>query len=164
MTARPTAPPVTREMLAAPTTTPNGGPRSAPVARILVRPARAGNADDLAGIQHVAKVCGLMLGLDHNDWSPIVLVAERAGQIIGVVQALPAKPAAIVTVLGVLPEFRGSRAGYDLIKGAELALRLVGCRAWVAYARMDLEEWQATIKKWGAHESELPLYEYVKAL
>ena len=93
--------------------------------------------------------CGLGDGLV-SEWSGIILVAERGGEVIGFAQAIPAKPISFFAYLAVLPQFQKSRAGYKLVEGVELLLRANGCQEWSAFIDADSSSWQRTVEAWGA--------------
>lgn len=117
---------------------------------MIVRPARQ---EDIPAIVEIVERCGLGVdGLDYTQWSGIVLVAVRQSEVVGFVAALPAKPYAVITEIGVLPEHQKGRACTELIKAAELALRLAGCRAWAGYVG-ESRGLESTLKSWGAEST-----------
>ena len=98
---------------------------------MIVRPAKTA---DLVAIVEIVDRCALRAeGLQYDEWTGVLLVAERQGQVIGFMAALPGKPYAVVTEMGVLPEHQKSRAAVKLWESMELLLRSLGCRAWTAY-------------------------------
>ncbi len=98
---------------------------------MIVRPAQQ---QDLPAIVSVIERCGLsMEGLEYTDWSGVVLVAIRQSEVVGFISALPAKPYAVITEMGVLPEHQKGRAARMLIDGMDLLLRHLGCTAWAGY-------------------------------
>ena len=123
----------------------------APSARLVIRPATLA---DLPALKHICRVCDLARGMDLSDFVPVPLVAVRQtadrAEVIGLVQAVAGRPTGIIGLLGVLPEHRGSRAAFELVKAAELALRLVGCPTWIALIDGVQTEWRQTLEKWGA--------------
>lgn len=113
---------------------------------MIVRPARNTDGD---AINKIRTECGL--GDDHvYEWTGIILVAERGGEIVGFAQAIPAKPISFFALLGVLPEHRKSRAAHKLVEGIELLLRANGCTEWVAFIDADNGSWSKTVESWGA--------------
>ena len=113
---------------------------------MLVRPARPA---DLPHVVDIVERCGLAaLGLVYTEWTGVLLVAERQGQVIGFMSALPGKPYAVVTEMGVLPEHQKSRAAVKLWESMELLLRSLGCTAWTAYVG-DKREVNDTMPKLG---------------
>ena len=117
---------------------------------MIVRPARA---DDIPAIVEIVERCGLGVdGLEYSQWSGIVLVAVRQSEVVGFVSALPAKPYAVITEIGVLPEHQKGRACTELIKAMELALRLAGCSAWAGYVG-DVRGLDEAMKTWGAEST-----------
>ena len=122
-----------------------------PSARLVIRPATLA---DLPALQHICRVCDLARGMDLSDFVPVPLVAVRQmadrAEVIGLIQAIAGRPTGIIGLLGVLPEHRGSRAAFELVKAAELALRLVGCPTWIALIDGTQTDWMATIEKYGA--------------
>ncbi len=111
-----------------------------------IRPAR--NTDGPA-LSKIMTECGL--GDEPvYEWSGIVLVAERGGEVIGFAQAIPAKPISFFAYLAVLPAFQKSRAGYKLVEGVELLLRANGCTEWSAFIDAGSGSWQKTVENWGA--------------
>ncbi len=114
---------------------------------MIVRPA---THTDIPAIIEIVGRCGLGVeGLDYSQWAGIVLVAVRQSEVIGFVSALPAKPYAVITEIGVLPEHQKGRACTELMKAVELALRLAGCTAWAGYVG-DARGLDDTMKTWGA--------------
>lgn len=114
---------------------------------MIVRPAKA---EDIASIIEIVERCGLKVdGLNYSEWSGIVLVAVRQAQVVGFVSCLPAKPYAVITELGVLPEHQHGRACTELLKSLELLLRHVGCTAWSG-AVGDKRGLDEMLTKWGA--------------
>lgn len=114
---------------------------------MIVRPARQ---EDLPAIVEIVERCGLRVdGLDYSRWTGVLLVAERQGQVIGFMAALPGVPYAVITEMGVLPEHQGSRAAVKLWEGMELLLRSMGVRSWAAFIgeKRDVNE---TMPKLGA--------------
>ena len=100
---------------------------------MIVRPAQA---QDLPAIVSIVERCNIGAeGIDYSQWTGIVLVAVRQAQIVGFISAMPGKPYAIITEIGVLPEHQKGRACHMLIKSMELLLRYLGCPAWAAYVR-----------------------------
>lgn len=98
---------------------------------MIVRPAKD---SDLPRVVEVVERCGLAAeGLDYTSWTGVLLVAERQGEVIGFIAALPGKPYAVVTEMGVLPEYQKGGASYKLWQGMELLLRSMGCTAWAGY-------------------------------
>jgi hypothetical protein len=114
---------------------------------MIVRPAKDG---DVARVVEIVERCGLAAeGLSYRDWSGVLLVAERQGEVIGFIAALPGKPYAVITEMGVLPEHQKGRAAVKLWESMELLLRSVGCTAWAAYVG-DKREVNETMPKLGA--------------
>ena len=117
---------------------------------MIVRPARQ---EDIPAIVEIVERCGLGVdGLDYTQWSGIVLVAVRQSEVVGFVSALPAKPYAVITEIGVLPEHQKGRACTELMKSVELALRLAGCHAWAGYVG-DVRGLDEAMKTWGAEST-----------
>ena len=117
---------------------------------MLVRPATQA---DIPPIVEIVERCGLGAdGLDYAQWSGLVLVAVRQSEVVGFVSALPAKPYAVITEIGVLPEHQKGRACTELMKAAELALRLAGCHAWAGYVG-ESRGLESTLKSWGAEST-----------
>lgn len=113
---------------------------------MIIRPAR--NTDGPA-ISKVMIECGL--GEEPvYEFTGIVLVAERGGEVIGFAQAIPAKPVAFFALLAVHPTFQKSRAAYKLVEGVELLLRASGCHEWSAFIDEGNASWQRTVETWGA--------------
>ena len=114
---------------------------------MIVRPAKE---SDLPRVLDIVERCGLGVeGLDYSAWTGILLVAERQSFVIGFIAALPGKPYAVVTEMGVIPEYQGSRAAVKLWESCELLLRSMGCTAWTAYVG-DKREVNQTMPKLGA--------------
>ncbi len=159
MATNPTAPIVTLEMLAATSTTPNGGPRTTGrVQHLVVRPA---TADDLPAINVVLESCHLAMV---DDLSPTVLVAVRDNTIVGCIQAINTRPCGLIMLMAVLPAYRHGRTALKLIEAAELTLRLQGCPAWQCLVRGDRHEWMETIRAWGATETDRNMRVFRKEL
>ena len=98
---------------------------------MIVRPAKD---VDLPMIQEIIRRCDLAVeGVDYTDWTGILLVAVRGGEVIGFLWASPGKPYATIHEVGVLPEHQRGRAGTKLIESAELLLRSLGSRCWAGY-------------------------------
>jgi len=98
---------------------------------MIVRPARE---QDVPAIQAIVEACGLAAdGIDYTKWTGIMLVAVRQSEVVGFLQCLPARPYAVVTEIGVLPQHQKGRACHELIKGLELILRGQGVTAWTGY-------------------------------
>lgn len=113
-----------------------------------VRPAKR---EDLPAIGDILAACDLLApGVNYDEWTGWLLVAERAGQVIGMIHVLPAKPYAIVTEFGVLPVFQKSRAGHKLIEAAELLLRANGFAIWAAFVGANRNGFHLTVEAWGA--------------
>jgi N-acetylglutamate synthase-like GNAT family acetyltransferase len=114
---------------------------------MTIRPA---TAEDLPAIQTIVTRCGLAAeGLDYSAWTGIVLVAVRQGEVVGFLSALPGKPYAVITEMGVLPEHQKGRACRMLIESVELILRHLGCPAWAGYVG-DTRGIDSLLKQWGA--------------
>ncbi len=113
-----------------------------------IRPAKT---DDLPAIRDILQACDLMIeGVDYSEWSGWLLVAERQGQVIGMIHVLPAKPYSLVMEFGVLPAFQKSRAAHKLIEAAELLMRSQGQMAWGAFVGDNRNGFHATVEAWGA--------------
>ena len=98
---------------------------------MIVRPARQ---EDLPAIVEIIERCGLGVdGMDYSRWTGVLLVAERQGQVIGFLAALPGAPYAVLTEMGVLPEHQKGRAAVKLWEGMELLLRSLGVSTWAAF-------------------------------
>lgn len=98
---------------------------------MIVRPAKD---TDIPVITEIVERCGLRAdGVDYTQWTGIVLVAQRGSEVIGFIHALPGRPYAIVTEIGVLPEHQKGRAAVKLWESAELLLRAAGMTAWAAF-------------------------------
>lgn len=118
---------------------------------MTIRPA---TQDDVPAILTIVEKCALGLeGVDYSKWDGLTLVAQRGMEVVGFVNVLPAKPLAVITEIGVLPEHQGGRALVELMKGLELLLRSLGCKAWVGYvgekrtrAREVLSHWENTVE------------------
>ena len=107
---------------------------------MIVRPAQS---KDIPAIIEIVERCGLGVeGLDYSEWSGVLLVAVRQSEVVGFINALPAKPYAVITEMGVLPEHQKGRAARMLIDGMDLLLRHLGCRAWAGYVgdKRDMSE------------------------
>ena len=87
--------------------------------------------------------------MSYSDWSGVLLVAVRQGEVVGFIAALPGKPYAVVTEMGVLPEHQKGRAAVKLWESMELVLRHIGCSAWAAYVGSKREV-NETMPKLGA--------------
>lgn len=112
-----------------------------------VRPARP---EDLPWVQKILTECEIAVDQDMSEFTGICLVCVRGGEVIGFAQAIPAKPIAYFALLGVLPAYQKTRAGYKLVEGIELLLRAAGCREWSAFVRQDASSWKKTVEAWGA--------------
>ena len=114
---------------------------------MIVRPA---TTVDLPAIQEIVSRCGLAAdGIDYTAWTGVLLVAVRQTEVIGFIAALPGKPYAVVTELGVLPEHQKGRACTKLLESMELILRSLGMTAWSGYVgdKRGLDE---MLTRWGA--------------
>ncbi len=114
---------------------------------MIVRPAQE---KDLPTIVAIVERCDLKTeGLNYHDWSGILLVAQRQSEVVGFIAALPGKPYAVITEMGVLPEFQKGSAARRLLEGMELLLRSLGIKAWSAYigSKREVNE---TMPKLGA--------------
>ena len=117
---------------------------------MIVRPAQD---KDLPAILNIVERCGVKVdGLNYADWSGILLVAVRQSEVIGFISALPGKPYAVITEMGVLPEHQKSRAARELWQGVELLLRSLGVSAWAAFIG-EKREVNETMPKLGAVET-----------
>ena len=117
---------------------------------MIVRPAQD---KDLPAILNIVERCGVKVdGLNYADWSGILLVAVRQSEVIGFISALPGKPYAVITEMGVLPEHQKSRAARELWQGVELLLRSLGIPAWAAFIG-EKREVNETMPKLGAVET-----------
>ena len=117
---------------------------------MIVRPARQ---EEIPTIVEIVERCGLRADdVDYSQWSGLVLVAVRQSEVEGFVAALPAKPYAVITEIGVLPEHQKGRACTELMKAVELALRLAGCHAWAGYVG-ESRGLDGTLKSWGAEST-----------
>jgi N-acetylglutamate synthase-like GNAT family acetyltransferase len=117
---------------------------------MIVRPAQQ---KDIPAIVEIVERCGIGVeGLDYSTWTGVLLVAERGGQVVGFMAALPGSPYAVVTEMGVLPEHQKGRAAVKLWEGMELILRSMGVRAWAAFIgeKRDVND---TMPKLGAVET-----------
>jgi len=117
---------------------------------VIVRPAQA---KDLAYVAKILTECEIADGQDMTEFTGILLVAERGGEVIGFAQAIPAKPIAFFALLAVLPAHRKTRAALKLVEGVELLLRASGCIAWSAFVDESNETWKKTVETWGGQPS-----------
>lgn len=116
---------------------------------MIIRPARK---EDLPAIGDILAACDLMVrGVDYDDWTGWLLVAERQGQVIGMVHVIPAKPYAIIAELGVLPAFQKGRAAVKLMEAAELLLRQSSHPVWAAWIGASRNGFHASVEAWGGH-------------
>ncbi len=114
---------------------------------MIVRPAQE---KDLAAVQTIIERCDLKAeGLSYTDWSGVLLVAQRQSEVVGFIAALPGKPYAVITEMGVLPEYQKGSAARRLLEGMELLLRSMGVKAWTAYVGSKREV-NETMPKLGA--------------
>ena len=114
---------------------------------MIIRPA---TPKDLPDIGLILDACDLRVeSVDYADWTGWLLVAERQGQVIGLIHVIPAKPYSIIAEYGVLPEFQKGRAAHKLIEAAELLLRTNGLPGWAAYVGDRRNGFHATITEWG---------------
>ena len=98
---------------------------------MLIRPAQE---KDLPAVMAIIERCDLRAeGLNYADWSGVLLVAQRGSEVVGFIAALPGKPYAVITEMGVLPEYQKGSAARRLLEGMELLLRSMGVKAWTAY-------------------------------
>ena len=117
---------------------------------MIVRPALA---KDLPRVVGLVERCGLAAeGVRYTDWSGVLLVAERQGEVIGFISALPGKPYAVITEMGVLPEHQKGRAAVKLWESLELLLRSMGVTAWASYVG-EKREVNEIMPKLGAVET-----------
>ena len=117
---------------------------------MIVRPAMA---KDLSRVVDIVERCGLAAeGVGYTDWSGVLLVAERQGEVIGFISALPGKPYAVITEMGVLPEHQKGRAAVKLWESLELLLRSMGVTAWASYVG-EKREVNEIMPKLGAVET-----------
>ena len=115
---------------------------------MIVRPAKD---VDLPMIQEIIRRCDLAVeGVDYTDWTGILLVAVRGGEVIGFLWAMPGKPYAMINEVGVLPEHQRGRAGTKLIESAELLLRSMGNTGWGGYVGSKRVEAHAGLPGLGA--------------
>lgn len=118
------------ESLAPPLAARNGHAYVTDAHHFEIRPA---TVDDIPAIHALLDRTGLLIdGADYSNFSHVTLVGVRAGEIVGMIQALPAKPYAVVTDLAIAPEYHRRGYGFRLLQAIELALRMYGCTAWVA--------------------------------
>ena len=114
---------------------------------MIVRPALA---KDLPRVVEIVERCGLSAeGVGYGDWSGVLLVAVRQSEVIGFMAALPGKPYAVITEMGVLPEHQKSRAARELWQGMEILLRSLGVTAWASYIG-EKRDLNTTMPKLGA--------------
>lgn len=89
--------------------------------------------DDLPAVHRLLDEAGLIVdGADYSNFSHVTLVAVRAGEVVGMVQALPGKPYAVLTEMAVAREHRGKGYGTRLLQHLDCMLRAYSCTAWVA--------------------------------
>ena len=62
-------------------------------------------------------------GVRYGDFSPLCLVAERQGQVVGALQVLMGKPYASLMFLAVAKEHQAKGYGTKLFDACELVLR-----------------------------------------
>lgn len=100
----------------------------------MIRPARP---DDAPAIRALLAENGLLAdGLQYDAWSPITLVYERRdGEIAGMVQAIPARPYAIIVDVAVARAHHRKGYGVRLMEHVETVLREYGATAWVGFSR-----------------------------
>ncbi len=107
---------------------------------MIVRPAQQ---KDLVAVQAIIGRCDLKCEwLNYAEWSGVLLVAQRQSEVVGFIAALPGKPYAVITEMGVLPEYQKGSAARRLLEGMELLLRQMGVTAWTAYvgSKRDVNE------------------------
>jgi len=114
---------------------------------MIVRPARQ---TDLPAVGDILAACKLTIdGLSYDTWTGWLLVAERQGQVIGLVHVIPSRPYALIAEFGVLPAFQKGRAAHKLIEAAELLLRSQGYPVWAAFVGANRNGFHATVEAWG---------------
>jgi N-acetylglutamate synthase-like GNAT family acetyltransferase len=140
------------------------GPDRRANARALV--IRHAIPEDITGLRHVLTTCGLAGDRDLCIITGgVVLVAERDGQVVGMVQCLLGLPCAYIAYLAVLPEARANgRTAFRLITELEMILRSLGIPTWLANIATDDPTWASTVTRWGATPTPRSMTLHVKEL
>lgn len=100
------------------------------------------------------EACDLMLpDVSYADWTGLLLVAERQGEVVGFIHAFPGKPYAVITEMGVLPAFRKGRAATKLMESLELLFRSMGLRSWGCYVGDKRDDAKTALIHHGALET-----------
>ena len=113
-----------------------------------IRPARPEDAPTLkALLQENGQAVD---GITYDVFSPPVLVAEEAGEVVGFIQALVGEPYTVITDLVVARSLANRGIGVRLGQHMETVLRVLGCRVWVAYAGEKHEGMREQLERYGA--------------
>ena len=88
---------------------------------MTIRP--AGPADSMAIFRLLDENKMTLDGVRYGDFSPLCLVAERQGQVVGALQVLLGKPYASLMFLAVAKEHQAKGYGAKLFDACELVLR-----------------------------------------
>lgn len=101
----------------------------------MIRPARYEDLDAIRGL--LAENGMLADGLDYTDFTQPTLVYVRDGEVVGVAQALPGRPYAVLTELAVRRDLQHRGIGVRLLDALEVVLRTLGVTAWMACTPSD---------------------------
>ena len=95
----------------------------------MIRPATPADFPSIRGLLDVNKM--LRPGVRYTEFSPLCLVYERHGLIVGALQVLMGKPYSSVEFLAVAPQHVAKGYGTRLFDAAELVLRAYDIPAMV---------------------------------
>ena len=115
---------------------------------MTIRPARP---EDFPRLREILLECGQasLDGPDYTTFSPLCLVAERAGILVGFIQCLLGKPYSVMTELAVAPEWQRRGIAYRLWQHMETVLREYGVMAWVGFVVTSNKELMAIYDRLG---------------
>ena len=111
-----------------------------------IRPARP---EDLPALRGLLQENGLAIdGLTYDDFTGLVLVVERNGDVAGFVQTLLGQPYAVICEMAIDRRFHHLGYGVKLLDALELILRHHGIQAWATFT--SHEDVMKMLEKYGA--------------
>ena len=89
-------------------------------------------------------------GVAYEGFTPPCLVAVKAGEIVGFIQAHAGAPYAVITELAVARAHQRQGIGVRLLQHMETLLRSAGVTAWMAYTGEKNDRVVAQLDGYGA--------------
>lgn len=118
---------------------------------VVIRPATLEDLEALRGLLDENEL--RVDGIAYDDFTQPVLVAERDGEVVGMIQALLGQPMCVITECVVAVRYHDHGYGVRLLQAMEAVMRSQGLTAWQAYTARTNRHAHRILERYGARST-----------